>query len=92
MRTLGAGTSFTFTTDLGDLDILGTPSGTDGYNDLIRTAEVFDVDGLRVPAASLDDLIRMKRAAGRVKDLLQVEALAALRDEIDASPDRSRLR
>jgi hypothetical protein len=30
------------------------------------------------------DLIRMKRAAARPKDLLAVEELAALRDEIDA--------
>ena len=32
---------------------------------------------------SLDDVIAMKRAAGRPKDLLAIEHLAALRDEID---------
>jgi hypothetical protein len=36
-----------------------------------------------VPVASLHDLIAMKRAAGRRKDLLVVEELAALRDVID---------
>jgi hypothetical protein len=40
-------------------------------------------DRYRVPVASLDDLIAMKGAAGRRKDLLVVEELAALRDVID---------
>jgi hypothetical protein len=40
---------------------------------------------LEVPVASLDDLIRMKRAAGRPKDRIELEILGALRDEIDAS-------
>jgi hypothetical protein len=31
--------------------------------------------------AALDDLIRMKRAAGRAKDRAEVEILAALREE-----------
>jgi hypothetical protein len=35
-----------------------------------------------VLVASVDDLIRMKRAAGRPKDLLAVEELGALRDEL----------
>jgi hypothetical protein len=34
--------------------------------------------------ASLDDLIRMKRAAARVKDLERVEWLIALRDELES--------
>ena len=32
---------------------------------------------------SIDDLIRMKRAAGRAKDLIEVEVLAAVRDELE---------
>jgi hypothetical protein len=37
----------------------------------------------RVLVVSLDDLIRLKRAAGRPKDLVEVEILAALREEIE---------
>jgi hypothetical protein len=80
---LRAGGSFTFETDAGDLDILATPAGTDGYPDLIRTAEELDLGGLTVKVASIDALIEMKRAAGRPKDLIEVEVLAALRDEAD---------
>jgi hypothetical protein len=82
-RTLRAGESFTFETDAGDLDVMGTPAGTGGYEELIRTAEVQDLAGLRIRIASIDALIQMKRAAGRPKDLIEVEVLAALRDEID---------
>jgi hypothetical protein len=81
-RTLKAGDSFTFQTDAGDLDILGTPAGTDGYTHLARTADHTDLGELEVLVASVDDLIRMKRAAGRPKDLIEVEVLGALRDEL----------
>lgn len=81
-RTLFNGDSFTFTTDFGALDCLATPSGTSGYNDLKQAAETMPVGGGRkVQVCSIDDLIRMKRAAGRTKDLRAVEELGALRDE-----------
>lgn len=87
-RALAAGDSFTFVTDAGDLDVLATPQGTLGYEDLARTATETDLDGLSVLVTSIDDLIRMKRAAGRPKDLIEVEVLAVLRDEIDSSDHR----
>jgi hypothetical protein len=70
--------AFTLTTDIGWLDLLGTPSGTSGFDDLARTAETFRLIGQRVLVASIEDLIRMKRAAGRPKDLLAVEELGAI--------------
>lgn len=82
-KTLWAGDSFTFETTAGDLDCLGTPSGTAGYRDLVNRAHIFDVGAdMRVGFASLEDLIRMKRAAGRPKDLIEVEVLAAVAEEI----------
>jgi hypothetical protein len=83
--TLGKGDAFTFTTDLGWIDIVATPAGTSGYEDLARTAEPFELFGHRVLIAGIDDLIRMKRASGRPKDLLAVEELGALRGELDRS-------
>jgi hypothetical protein len=82
-KTLRAGDAFTLTTDVGWIDLLGTPAGTSGYDDLARSADAYTLFGYRVLVASIDDLIRMKRAAGRRKDLLAVEELAALRDEVD---------
>ena len=78
--TLAAGDHFTFTTIAGHLDCLGTPAGTDGFRRLRRNANTFDVDGLSILVASIDDLIRMKLAAGRPKDAIEVEVLRAVRD------------
>jgi hypothetical protein len=81
--TLGRGDSFTFATDAGWLDILAKPAGTDGYADLARTAESIEAFGEAFLIAGIDDLIRMKRAAGRPKDRIELEVLGALREEID---------
>lgn len=83
-KALAAGDSFTFDTDAGALDILGTPAGTAGYADLARTAVPQEFELGRVLIADIDALIRMKAAAGRAKDRAELEILAALRDEIDA--------
>lgn len=81
-RTLLAGANFTFVTDVGDLDVLAVPAGVDGYDELAANADRLDLDGVTVSVASLDDLMRMKRAAGRAKDRAELEILAALRDEL----------
>jgi hypothetical protein len=83
-KTLQAGDHFTFVTSAGDLDILGTPAGVDGFDELASHATEFEIEGSTVLVASIDDLIRMKRSAGRPKDLIEVEVLGAIRDEIES--------
>jgi hypothetical protein len=80
-RTLAFGDSFTFNTTAGKLDCLGTPSGTRGYADLAQTAATFEIDGMAVRFASIDDVMRMKKAAGRPKDRIEYEILAAVKRE-----------
>jgi len=59
-------------------DLVFEPAGSAGYADLLRDAATLDLgDGLVVRVASLRDLIRMKQAAGRPKDIAQVPALVA---------------
>jgi hypothetical protein len=82
-ETLAAGDHFTFATNAGNLDCLGTPDGSRGFADLIAGAKPMKLDGVEVPVASVDDLIRLKRAAGRPKDLIEVEVLGALREEME---------
>ena len=82
-RTLKMGDCFTFTTIAGNLDCLGTPVGSGGYEALARTATRMDVGGVTILVASIEDLIQMKRAAGRPKDLIEVEVLAAVREELE---------
>ncbi|MFN8233196.1 MAG: hypothetical protein U0V56_06910 [Actinomycetota bacterium] len=82
---LALGDSFATWTDLGPLDVLATPAGTNGFDDLRAGADELDMgDGLVVPVASVADLIRMERAAGRPKDLAHIAELVALDEEIDA--------
>jgi len=79
--TLANGDHFTFMTSAGPLDILGTLAGVSGFDELDRAADDVEIAvGLVVRVPALDDLIRMKRAAGRPKDRLAVEELGALRD------------
>jgi predicted nucleotidyltransferase len=84
--TLRHGDHFTFVTDAGDLDVLATPAGTAGYDQLVSDASAIELGGnLEVRIASLDLLIRMKVAAGRPKDLFALETLRAIRDEANDS-------
>lgn len=78
-RTIRNGLNFTFDTRHGRLDCLGDASGYT-FEILAPNAEQADLGGIVVLVASLDDLIRMKRAAGRTKDLLEVENLSKLRE------------
>jgi hypothetical protein len=70
------------TTRYGDLDIAFEPAGTKGYDDLRRQQVTYDLDGLLVPVASIEDVIRSKRAANRARDRAALPELEALRDEI----------
>ena len=72
------------TTNAGALDLLAVPAGTRGFDELAANAATFDLgESLLVTVCSLDDLIRMKRAAGRPKDRIELEVLTAVREEID---------
>ncbi len=78
---LTAGSTWNLETDFGTLDLLFEPSGGGAYEALAEHAQAVDVgEGLTVLVASLDDLIAMKEAAGRPKDLLVLPILRWLRD------------
>jgi len=78
------GLNFTFKTNHGDFDCIGDPGGGFDYELLKRNADRMDVAGRKVMVSSLDDLIAMKRAAGRNKDRIEVENLSALREVRDS--------
>ncbi len=74
-----------FASPIGYIDVLRELRAIGGYARLIRAAELIEVAGTSVYVAALDDIIASKEAAGRPKDLAQLPALYALRDELGAS-------
>jgi hypothetical protein len=83
VRTLSQGMNFTLETDLGDLDLLGYIDGVGGYSNVVVGAAptpLFDVEYL---VASVDVLIRSKRAAGRSKDLQALPELEAIKEMLE---------
>src|SRR3954454_13476196 len=73
------------TTDLGDLDITFVPSGTRGYDDLVREVNRIRLGNVEVPVASLADVIRSKEAAGRDRDRLVLPVLRRILEETTPS-------
>jgi hypothetical protein len=84
-RTLRAGGLFTLSTSAGDFDLLAEPGPGLDYEHLRSGSVTATVAGRDVAIASLEDLMAMKRAAGRPKDLIELEILGALREERDRS-------
>lgn len=84
---LGRADGWTLTTRYGSFDLRFVPSGTRGFDDLRRGAVTVEIAGGEVRMAGLVDLIRMKEASGRPKDLAQ---LPALRQTLEIVRERER--
>lgn len=65
---LGRAEIWSLVTRAGRVDIAFVPSGTEGFDDLARSAVRFEVYGVELLAASLDDIVRSKKAADRPQD------------------------
>lgn len=81
-RTLVQTQMLTLTTRDGDIDLLADPDGSPGYAALRRNASRIDLEGVTVLVASIDDMIAMKRAAGRAQDLVDLESLEIARRRV----------
>ena len=65
-------------TDLGCLDVVQGLDGIPSFDDLRSRATEAEILGSMVSVCSLEDLKTMKRAAGRTRDLADLEDLDAL--------------
>jgi predicted nucleotidyltransferase len=74
-RTLKRTTILTLDTSLGSIDLLVDPDGADRYEEMRERADLVELDGVEFRVASLEDLLSMKRAAGRPQDVADVDAL-----------------
>jgi hypothetical protein len=82
VRTLRRTQMLTLATREGDLDLLVDPAGSPGYAALRRRADVIELAGASIRIASLEDLIEMKRAAGRPQDEVDIESLEIARSRL----------
>jgi predicted nucleotidyltransferase len=78
-RTLRQVRLLTLDTDDGGLDLFIDPAGAAPYAELRTRADRIELDGVEIRVVALDDLLAMKRAAGRPQDIADVEALETAR-------------
>jgi predicted nucleotidyltransferase len=77
---VASGEQVVIETDLGRLDIVQGLDGVPGYDELSARASETEVLGVTVDVCSINDLRAMKRAAGRTRDLADLEDLEAAND------------
>lgn len=73
-----------FDTAAGAIDVAHEAVGRGGYDDLAARATTFDVDGVQLLVAALDDIIASKQTADRPKDRVHLPVLTELREELRA--------
>ncbi len=74
---LASGEQVAIETDLGRLDVVQGLDGVPSYEKLREGASEAEVLGVKVAVCSREDLRAMKRAAGRPRDLVDLEDLEA---------------
>jgi predicted nucleotidyltransferase len=79
--TIHRGLNFTLTTTIGDIDLLGEITGGGRYEDLLDHSLDMEFFGCTCRCLDLPTLIRVKRAAGRPRDLEVIAELEALIEE-----------
>lgn len=77
---LASGEQVAIETDLGRLDIVQGLDGIPSYEELQSRATEAEILGVTVSVCSVEDLKSMKRAAGRTRDLADLEDLEAATD------------
>ena len=81
VETIKHGLNFTLVTDLGAIDFLGEIVGGGGYDALLPDTYTLALFGIECRCLTLERLIQVKRAAGRVKDFEAIAELEAIEEE-----------
>ena len=80
-ETIRKGLNFTLITGLGALDLLGEITGGGTYEDILPHSLKLELHVTKCLCLGLDQLIKVKRAAGRPKDFEAIAELEAIREE-----------
>jgi predicted nucleotidyltransferase len=81
VETIAKGLNFTLITTLGALDLLGEIVGGGGYEELLPETIEVEIAGVNCLCLNLERLLKVKRAAGRPKDLETIAELQQILDE-----------
>ncbi len=81
-ETLEVDKTWILRTPFGHLDVLFQPAGTQGYPDLARQKVRYEIGGKGLDVVHIEDLIRMKEAAGRERDLEHLPTLRKLAERL----------
>lgn len=85
LETIRRGLNFTLTTTAGDLDLLGEITGGGDYAALLPHTEILTFFGCACRCLDVQTLIRVKRAAGRPRDLEAIAELELILEERERS-------
>lgn len=69
-------------TPVGEVDLVSEKAVGISFDELIDRADLRKVDGVEAPICSLADLVTMKRAVGRERDLVDLNDLKAAHGEL----------
>lgn len=78
-ETLRKGLNFTFSTDVGDIDLLGEIAGLGFYEQVVKYSEELEIYDIPCRVLTLEGLIKSKKATGRQKDVLLLKELEMIR-------------
>jgi len=84
-ESLGGKQMLNLTCAAGDFDLVFTPAAPSGYDDLVGRSVAIRIGNENAQAASLEDVIRSKTAAGREKN---IRTLPVLRQFLRDHPNR----
>jgi hypothetical protein len=77
-------------TEFGELDLVSEAAAGIPFSGLLDRAETKKVDGVEAPICSLADLVAMKRAVGRERDLADLAELREAHGELPEIDEESR--
>lgn len=79
-----------FSTDFGDIDLIGELPGLGDYDSCLRLSSAVELENFSVLALTVEGLIKSKEAANRPKDqahLVTLRALKEMEDEESHGPE-----
>lgn len=86
VKTLEMGLNFTFSTDIGDIDLIGGVKGIGYYDEVIKYSEIMEIYGTPCHVLTVEGLIKSKKAMGRQKDepiIKEMEAILEIRRQME---------